>query len=415
MKINTIVAEYNPFHNGHAYHIAEAAQKTGADYTIVIMSGNYVQRGAPAVLDKFTRARMALQNGADLCLELPTYYAASSAEYFATGAVTLAEKLGVVTHLCFGTECDDLEYLKQTARILVDEPEEFCKLLAENLREGLSFPMARQKALLDYSPDLREKADILECPNNILGLEYIKALYRRNSNIEPISIPRIGKDYLDESLDETYSSARALRKVLGCTDDTDSRIALIENQVPENVYPLLQQAHENNEFLFSNDFSTVLHYKLLNEQSMGFEDYLDVSYELSGRIQNHLYEFQDYEQFCDLLNSKDMTYTRISRCLLHILLDMKKYQMTDYQAHDYVSYARILGFRKESTPLLSAITQNASIPLLSKPADAKTVLDTNAYAMLMDEVRMSDIYQSILSQKSKKKMAHEFRTPLVIL
>ncbi len=411
MKVNAIVAEYNPFHNGHKYHMTEASRQTGADYTIIIMSGNYVQRGAPALLDKYTRARMALECGADLCLELPTCYAASSAEFFATGAVALADRLGVVTNLCFGSESGEIQILQQIASILLEEPEGYRNYLKAGLRQGLSYPIARTNALLQYDSSLSAYRDVLGTPNNILGIEYVKALMRRQSNISPITTMRVGASYHDRRLGEFQCSAQAIRQALQSGQSLD----ILCNQMPDNVFALMQQAHRDNRFLRSNDFSSALHYKLICESKNGYEQYLDISPELSDRIVKNLYRFNDYTGFCDLLKSKDMTYTRISRCLLHILLDIRKDTLRQNIRLDYVPYAKILGFRKDSTELLGAIKTKSSIPLVSKLADAKELLPEASHTMLREEIRMNDIYQSVLAQKSKYPMANEYSTPLVII
>ncbi len=431
MKVNGIIAEYNPFHNGHLYQLNTAKKNTDADYTIIVMGGNFMQRGTPALLDKFLRAKMALLCGADLVLELPTYYATSSAEYFAMGGVTLLDKLGVVNHLCFGSECGEISILQKITKIFTDEPAEFVALLRQNLKEGRSFPTARTNALLAYDNTLAEYKDILSSPNNILGIEYCKALLRRGSTMEPVTVKRMGAAYHDTNLstdalcisntvtccnpgsatDIPASSATAIRQAI--MDDVD--LTCLKNHMPEEAYTVLEDAFRNCKPVFANDFSSLLHYKLLQEQNKGYETFLDVTGELSDRIRNSLYDFKTLEDFCDLLKRKDMTHTRISRCLMHILLDMKTENMEQYRAMDYIPYARVLGFRKESTPLLSAIKENSSIPLITKLADAEQILDEQAYGMLQEDIRINQIYQSVLALKNGGTMANEYRVPIVIV
>ena len=185
MKTVGIIAEYNPFHNGHAYQIAMAKKITSADYCIVVMSGDFVQRGTPAIMDKYIRAHSALESGADLVLELPVYYAASSAEYFASGAVALLDKLGVTDTLCFGSECGDIAVLSALAEALLDETPQFKKVLKQQIKSGASYPQARNHALSVTAPHLTGSLHVLQSPNNILGLEYIKALKKRQSRIQP--------------------------------------------------------------------------------------------------------------------------------------------------------------------------------------------------------------------------------------
>lgn len=425
MKVNGIIAEYNPFHKGHLYQLHTAKEQTDSDYTIIVMSGNFMQRGTPALLDKFSRAKMALMCGADLVLELPAYYAASSAEYFAMGGVTLLDKLGVVNHLSFGSECGDISVLNRIAKIITEEPAEYVTLLRKKLKEGLSFPSARTNALLAYDSSLGDYKDVLSSPNNILGIEYCKALLRRGSTIEPVTVKRMGAEYHDTSLvaddimttpndsdiGTSASSATAIRQTIFNGGD----LSCLKNHMPEEAFLVLKDAFNNVKPIFLNDFSSLLHYKLLLEQAHGFECFLDVTPELSDRIGNSLYDFKDFESFCDLLKRKDITHTRISRCLMHILLDMKVDTMKTYCCSDYTPYARVLGFRKESTPLLSAIKENSTIPLITKLADAENILDANAYGMLQEDIRINQIYQSVLALKNETAMANEYRTPVVIV
>lgn len=414
MQVNGIIAEYNPFHNGHLYQLNSSKEQTNADYTVVVMSGNFMQRGTPAILDKFLRAKMALLCGADLVLELPAYYAVSSAEYFAMGGVALLDKLGVVDTLCFGSECGDLSVLNRIAKPLAAEPKKYTELLHRHLKEGLSFPLARTNALLEYDNSLSEYKKVFTSPNNILGIEYCKALLRRGSSITPATIQRIGAGYHDEflvSADTPTSSATAIRLAIGEGAD----LSCLQNHMPEAAFRIMENILDTSKPLFADDFSLPLHYKLLQEQAHGYERFLDVTTELSDRIRNNLYDFKNFDDFCDLLKRKDMTHTRISRCLMHILLDMETETMEHYRNMDYIPYARVLGFRKDSTPLLSEIKANASIPLITKLADAKDILDANAYGMLQEDIRINQIYASVLAQKNRTTMTNEFRTPIVII
>lgn len=459
MKVNGIIAEYNPFHNGHQYQLATAKQETGADYTIIAMSGNFMQRGTPAMVDKFKRAKMALLCGADLVLELPSYYALSSAEDFAMGGVTLLDKLGVASHLCFGSECGDISVLEKIAEILVQEPAEYVGLLRGYLREGHSFPTARSKALLGYDASLTEYKDVLTSPNNILGIEYCKALLRRGSNMEAWTVKRMGADYhestlLDNDNTRSHDTITVDNEIIAYNNATDNatetthdftsgkdfianhtvsssqlssataiRRAIkeevnlfhLKKHVPEDAFTVMETTLRESQPVFANDFSSLLLYKLLQEQSNGYENFLDVSSELSDRIRNNLYDFRNFEDFCDLLKRKDMTHTRISRCLMHILLDMKTQTMESFRAMDYAPYARVLGFRKDSTPLLSAIKEHSSIPLITKLADAEEILSENAFEMLQQDLRINQIYQSVRASKNGSTMENEYRTPIVIV
>lgn len=412
MKVCAVIAEYNPFHLGHAYHLKQARLLTNADYVIVIMSGNFVQRGDPALVDKYARTKAALCCGADLVLELPSCFATGSAEYFARGAISMLDHLGMVDYLCFGSECSDIQFLSQFADIFLEEPEPYKKVLLEKLKLGYSYPTARSNALVIAYPQLAADISVVSSPNNILGIEYIKALHRRRSLIHPVNIRRIGSDHRDRRLGYFMSSARALRQAI----QSNRNVEELHSQMPEEAYQVLTDYFTQECPLFQDDFSTLLHYKLLLEQGKGYTDYLDISPDLSDKIRKYVYQYTTFSEFCDLLKSKDMTYTRISRCLLHILLNITKDNMQFYiDNQDSVSYARLLGFRQDAKPLLTAIDQNASIPLITKMADADKLLTLGGAHMFHQEIQITDIYSSIQASKAGHKMYHEYTRPMIII
>lgn len=405
MKVLGIVAEYNPFHKGHLYHIKKARELTGADYVVAIMSGDFMQRGIPAMTDKYSRTKMALQNGVDLVLELPVYYSTSSAEFFAGASVALLDKLSVVTDLCYGSECGDQGVLAEIASVLVQDPDAYREALQHHLKSGKSFPFARSLALSAYLKDSPSYMDILSSPNNILGIEYEKALIQRKSSINSSTIKRQGADYHDTRFSETYSSALSIRNALNENCDLSS----IKSQVPSSVFRILQSNYNQNFPIFREDFSLLLHYMLLLKESKGFSDYLDVSNDLSDKIVRSIPKYQSYEQFCDLLKSKELTYARISRALLHIMLDIKESDFYASYENDYFNYATILGFKEESAPLLSAIKKNSSINLISKNADAKKILSPNDFRLFQANIRSTHIYQSVLSNKFQTESKNSYQ------
>jgi predicted nucleotidyltransferase len=404
MRVNAIIAEYNPFHNGHLYQLNESSQQTDADYTIVLMSGNFVQRGAPAIIDKYTRAKMALLNGADLVLELPSYSATGSAEFFARGAISLLNNLGIVTTLSFGSECGNLSRLLNTATVLSSESPEFQTILKKHLSTGLTYPLSLQKALQNlYGSSLT--VDITQ-PNNILALEYCKALMQTDSTITPFTITRKDTGYHETQLSGSLSSANAIRLALGSTNDND--LSTLQNTMPESAYDLLVDSVRKNHIMCSNDFSSVLHYCLLTNRVSGLEHYLDVTSDLSDRIQKHLNDFETYEQFCELIKTKNITYARISRCLLHILLGITKEDNTP------ASYIRILGFRKAAKPLLSSLKSNCNLPLVTKLADAEKLLSSKDLQHLQKELSISRIYYSVRATQHHVSMLNEYKQPIII-
>ncbi len=411
MKTVGIIAEYNPFHNGHAYQIAKAKEITGADYCIVVMSGNFVQRGIPAMMDKSLRTKAALQNGADLVIELPVYYATGSAEYFASGAIALLDKLGVTDTICFGSECGNIQALSELATALLTESEEFKDALKKQLKIGHSYPQARNNALAITSPQLTEHLNVMQSPNNILGIEYIKALDKRSSSIVPHTITRTGGGYHSESLHATYSSALAIRQSITIKKD----LSFIKEQVPSSVYELMKQEYRKTFPILPEDIATLLPYKLMLEQEKGFTEYLDVDSDFSDRINKLLSSYTDYVSFCEELKSKNMTYTRVARNLLHILLNIYQKDMKLFCEDDYVYYARMLGFRKDATPLLSAIKENSSIPLFSKLADSSQYITSeNGKKMLQKDIQANHIYSLLIQQKFNQQIRNEYKTQVII-
>lgn len=406
MRVNGIIAEYNPFHNGHKYHLDTFRKQTDADYTVVVMSGDFTQRGAPALLPKHERAKMALAGGADLVLELPLYYACGSAEYFAGGAVALLDKLGVIDYLGFGSEDGDIDRILEAAELLQAEPPAYREELKKGIRQGMTYPKARRQALCACFPDADDFETLLSTPNNILGIEYCRALLSRASTIKPLTIKRTGASYHTRKVqaDKSYSSALSLRTALEDRDD----VTLCMDQMPASAYAVLQKNWHQRCPVFDSDLSLLLHYKLTAEAPKGFTRYVDVSEELSDRIQNRLPEYLNYAQFVSLLKTKETTYTRVSRCLLHILLDMKQEVLADYLRMDYVPYARILGFRKDASPLLHRIKEASRIPLLSKLADAKALLAAPAYRMLCDDIRAAHLYQTLLTSRYGLPVENEY-------
>lgn len=412
MKTVGIIAEYNPFHNGHKYHIEKAKEITGADYCIIIMSGNFVQRGAPAIMDKYLRTKAALMCGADLVIELPIHYSTASAEYFASGAAALLDKLGVTDSLCFGSECGNIEILSEIADVLLSESDEFKNTLKQRLKEGNTYPKARNDALCVAAPHLNKHLDVLNSPNNILGLEYLKALKRRNSKIEPFTITRIGTGYHDNDLNNSYSSALAIRESVMIKRD----IRFIKAQIPECTYEIIEKEYLKTFPIFPEDISCFLNYKLLQEQETGFEKYFDIDSSFSDRLTRHILDLMNYDSLCETLKSKNMTYTRVSRNLLHILLNIYQSDVSAYCSEDYIYYARMLGFKKEAAPLLSAIKAASTIPLISKLADADSLITSeNGIKMLKYDIMASHMYSLIVQHKFNQFFCNEYTEPIIII
>ena len=411
MKVAGIVAEYNPFHNGHAYHIKKVKELTGADYIIVVMSGNFTQRGVPALIDKYTRTKMALDAGADLVLELPLYYAAGSAEYFASGAVALLDKLGVVDTICFGSECGDIKILTEVAILLSKEDDAFSSAIKSKMKQGLTYPRARMQVIEETLPDSFVHVDAMSYPNNILGIEYIKAIIQRDSKILPQTTRRMGAGYHDRMVTEVMSSALSIRESIRSADSLE----MIQSSVPDYVYKMMKQDFHKTFPIFHEDISSLLKYKLLLDAPKGFTEYVDISEDFSDKIVKNLKNYENYSQFCDLLKTKDITYARVSRCLLHILLNLRKDALQHYVDKDYIFYGRILGLRKSANELTSTIKKVSKIPMISKLADAREFLTSTGMEMLECDIQASHIYDSLVTEKFGNKPISEFSREIVIV
>lgn len=410
MRVTGIIAEYNPFHKGHAYHIEQAKKITGADAVVVVMSGNFTQRGTPAIVDKYARARMALLNGADIVIELPSCYACSSAEYFADGAIALLDGLGIVDSICFGTECGDIELLRPIAEFLANEPEEFKQILRTEMKNGHTYPQARNTALSHCIPGFTENQNVIGTPNNILGIEYMKSIIRRNSRIVPYAIQRTGADYHSYRLDDNaFSSSMALRQSV----DLQGSLSLIRDQVPENVYEILKEEFGSHCPVFPRDLSSMLQYKLLVEEPHGYSSFVDITEDLSDRILKNIYQSYNYEQLCDALKSKNMTYARVSRLLCHILLNIRKADMEAYRNNGTVFYARILGFREDGRNVLGILAGAASLPLITQVSQWRNLPSELAKKQFERDLLATHIYESVSSYKYNSRMRNEYERQIV--
>ncbi len=430
MKVTAIIAEYNPFHNGHLYQLNTIRRTLDTDIIVVVMSGDFMQRGIPAVVDKYERCQMALENGADLVFELPVYFALGSAEYFAQGAVSLIDKLGVVDFLHFGSEAGDISLLYElTSTMLAHESDAYKAMLNKYLKLGYSFPAARDHALSELIPDQAIR-QLVSAPNNILGIEYVKTLIQRNSSIKPVTLARAGEGYASDSLaTDSFASANAIRKALLCRSDPgdDSPSAqysgseqsaspdiplCVQKQIPASVCALLCQ----KTLLYANDFSEVLLYKMLQEQMLqnrilpsaalqgasrkgAFSKYYDIGIQLSHTLYNNLPGFTTFEDFALSCKTKNLTYTRICRGLMHILLDMTQEKADLFKQEDYAQYARLLGFTERGRQLLGSIKANSSIPVITKPSSALRQLGGTALMSLYSDIHAADIYDSVRQQK----------------
>lgn len=410
MRTGAIIAEYNPFHNGHKYQINKFRQDYHLDYVIVLMSGNFTQRGEPAWMSKYLRAQCALLGGADLVLELPACYATGSAPLFAEGAIAHLNQLNCVDWLCFGCEVtgeekEHLMMLEKAADILNNEPPIFKNQLSEAMKRGLSYPAAREYALKGFM----DNTEMLFSPNNILALEYIRALKRTHSAIKPAIIKRKGSDYHSTSTDGDFLSATALRNLLkddillssgkGITDETRNFLC----QMKPREFPVEL-----------NDFSAMFAAQFIASKTSLLE-YVDVNEEISNRMLRFFDEYQNLSDFLMLTKNKSYTYTRLCRCAAHILLNIKEDVLYQAKADGYAYYTRILGFRQDSSSLLASIKKHSSIPLIGKMADYPKLLSGDARLFLESDIYAADIYRMACQMKFGHRIKNEFNQQIIIL
>ena len=362
MKTMAIICEYNPFHNGHKYQLTHHKEVLGADAVICLMSGSFVQRGAPAIYDKWTRARDAVSNGADLVIELPVVYSAQSAQRFAAGAVKLLDKLGVVDYLSFGSECGNIDALKCAADVI--NSVEFKTLLEEQLKTtGFSYPAARAQILRDRYSNIDER--LISSSNNILSLEYINALAELNSSIEPKTLLR----------NFDFPSASEIRDKIHNNENVDG---LVPTEV-RTIYDT--KAYDN-----------LVLYHFRKERFEALQQICDMAEGLENKFKKASQISTTCEELAESVKSKRYTRTRIDRICVNSLLGIK-----DYHTELNPQYARILAFNSRGQELLAKMKKVSEIPIITKVADAK--LDTEEYKIMLEkDLLATDIY-SILTNK----------------
>lgn len=381
-KVLGIIAEYNPFHNGHLYHLENSKKITGCDYTVAIISGNFTQRGSTSIVDKWSKTKMALKNGVDLVIELPVLYSISSAENFADGAIKILNSLGIIDYLSFGAETSDIEILKSIASILFDEPEDYKKLLSAQLDKGLSFPKARESALIDYIKncnntdiyannklDLKNYDVALSSPNNILGIEYLKALKKYNSLIKPICVKRFESEYNSIDFSDDIASATAIRNLVKNKD-----FDIIKNLVPNNTYSILLENIKNGHIVEDlNVFEKEIVYVFRKMSIEEIANLPDVSEGLEFAIKDAVNLCNNVSELLNLLKSKRYTQTRLQRILLYALLGITKRDIET--SKNIIPYVRVLGFNENGKELVSEISKKN--PELKIITSVKKFVDSN--------------------------------------
>ena len=387
-KVLGIIAEYNPFHNGHLYHLQKSLHDTGSSYSIAVISGNFTQRGSTSLVDKWTKTEIALKNGIDLVIELPLLYSISSAENFAEGAIKIFDSLKVVDYISFGSESGDISTLNTVADILYKEPREYKNILSHELGKGLSFPKARENALLMYLKDIRKFSSVLSSPNNILGIEYLKALKKHKSNITPVTVERFDSNYNDTSYTGNIASATAIRNIV-----KNGSFDILRKVVPESTYSILLDNVKIGHIIPDlSVFEREIIYLLRKMSIAQIAELPDVGEGLENAIKNTANSCNSIVEFLNIIKSKRYTNTRLQRILLYTLLGITKKDIA--LSKKLTPYIRVLGFNDKGKYLISEISK--ANPKLEIITSVKKYMDTsnnkNSKYMLEKDIWATNVY-----------------------
>ncbi|GFZ29671.1 UPF0348 protein [Clostridium zeae] len=391
MNIVGIVTEYNPFHNGHKLHLEQTKKLTNADGVICVMSGNFVQRGLPSILDKWTRAQIAVLNGVDLVIELPTIFSVSSAEFFAKGAIDILNQTSVVNSVCFGSEVGEIELIMKVAKILSYESDEFKYLLRNHLNLGKSYVKARSEALLEYfkkydnlNLNTEEFENFLNSSNNILGIEYCKSIIKSESSINPITIKRIGSSYNDINLSSSFASATAIREQLY----KDFSIDELYKYMPDTSIQTINEKRKNsNNFPSNDDFLKYIRYKITTNPG-SFSKLPDNMEGLENKFIKEITKAKSTDELIMLVKSKRYTYTRLSRLICQYFIGFENYDIQTLRTSK-PNYLRVLGLNNVGAQIVKEIKKKSEINIINKMPkqidDSMLEIDlraTNAYSLI---------------------------------
>ncbi len=412
-RVLGIIAEYNPFHNGHMYHLQKAKERSGAQYCICVMSGNFVQRGNTSIVNKWKKAEMALLNGVDLVIELPTIYSVASAEGFSLGAIKLLNNLKIVDAISFGTETSDFAALNNISSIVNEEPMKYKSILNSELKKGLSFPKARENALMLYLNDNKRYDNILNTPNNILAIEYLKALKKIKSTIQPIPVKREKVYYNDNVIVDEFASATAIRKLL-----KNEEFSEIRKVVPKSTYQILKKETElGNVVLDLSRYEKEIIYNLRRMTVSEIAELPDVNEGLEHSLKNAANYSNDITNLINIVKTKRYTVTRIQRILICALLGITKRDVG--MAKKTEPYIRVLGFNEKGKELISRI--NKQNPKATVITSVKKFQDKNnnnknskIYKRLLDiDIFSTNVYT--MACKSESLANLDYTKNMVIL
>lgn len=409
MKICGIVAEYNPIHNGHVYHIRKAKELTGCDCVVVCMSGDFTQRGEPAIADKYTRTKMALMQGADAVVELPTVYATASADFFAMGAVSILDRLGC-DYICFGSECGEMDVLNRELDIQTELENKYLSEIKEEIKNGKSYIKALGSVAQNHGYSSAELKS-----NDRLALCYLKAMHACNSSMIPVCVKRLHGEYLDK--DVTSGSAMSIREYIKSANLSETKAEKyneLDAVMPKEAKDILLSPGKEYSPVFAEDFFDLYYARLLSESDL-LTQYWDISENIAGRIRKRLHEATDAESLFDIVASGEYTRSRICRALTHCLLSIKTDDVNRYIDNGYVGYALLLGIRKDAEGIFARAKECERMVLIGKKADAKKNLAKVWQDMFDTDVNAALIYNHVLAKKKGVAPLHEMEHQIVCI
>ncbi len=411
MKTAGIIAEYNPFHNGHLYQLDELKNTHNINHVISLMSGNFLQRGLPAVSNKYHRAKMAVNAGIDTVIELPFVFATSSAKDFAMAGVTLFNKISGIDYLAFGAECDDLGLLNEIVNIITDESDDFSKIIKKYTSNGFSYPAARQKAIVSCC---RRAENVITKPNNILAIEYLSALKETKSSIKPLIIKRKSASYNSTEINGNVCSASAIRNLLQNDEISEANKTDTLNKVlPDSVFSDFLSEYKKTFPVYENDFTPFLQSCMLSGADT-FNDICDMTPELSNKLKKADF-CKSFDEISNSLKTKEITQTHINRALNHLLLDVKKEHMELFKQNGWIFYAHLLALKKSESGILKEIKNSSLIPVFTKTADAFDMLTETGNLMLEYDIKATRLYNAAVYNKYNSVLSDDYTVKIPVI
>ena len=406
MKICAVVCEFNPFHNGHMYLLEQAKILSGCDAVMCIMSGNFTQRGEPAIADKMTRANMAINNGADIVVQMPTYFNSTNAEVYAMAGVKIASSFADVTHICFGSECGDITSIKELATLLAKEPPVYKEQIRKNLNSGYSLGISKMRAINELiangkvvfsNPEVVKK--LFNSPNNILAVEYVQTLIKTKSRITPITVKLI--NHGTDDVPYQISNGSAIRKSI----HESKRIYSIHKFLPTTAYDIMAETLSKCSVPSQKLFGQLTLYKMATTNIYSLQQIYDMTEGIENRLIQLARENVDCDAYIESASSKRFSINRIKRILLNSLLDIRAEFVQKLYEINYLPYVKVLAI-KDQNSLLSSIKNCKSIVVMRKQDVIVGKKDDYAKVLMYTEDRANALYSQLLDISKEQK--HDF-------